>query len=256
VSVVGIIPARHASTRFPGKALVTLQGKPMVQWVHEGASTAQLLDELLVATDDLRIRDCVEAFGGRALMTSPHHASGTDRLAEVAAGLSADVVVNVQGDEPLVAGEAIDALVRVLLDNPDDEMATLASPLRSVEDYLDPSVVKVVTDEDGRALYFSRCPVPYPRADPASLPSCAMRHVGLYAYRRSFLLDLASWPPSPLERCESLEQLRALEHGATIRVAMTEHESLAVDTPADVSRVEARLRILARTAANTGEKEG
>jgi 3-deoxy-manno-octulosonate cytidylyltransferase (CMP-KDO synthetase) len=206
----------------------------------------------VVATDDARIRACVEGFGGRVIMTSAHHASGTDRVAEAAAAMPHDVVVNVQGDEPLIEGETIDRLVQCLLDHPEDEMATLATSLSGAQEYRDPSVVKVVRSLDGRALYFSRSPVPFLRGGSGEPPEVAFKHVGLYAYRRRFLVDMASWPPSPLELCESLEQLRALEHGATIRVELKPRSTLAVDTPEDVARVEHALRTTCTTTPALG----
>jgi 3-deoxy-manno-octulosonate cytidylyltransferase (CMP-KDO synthetase) len=243
VTVLGIIPARHASTRFPGKPLVVLAGKPMIQWVHERARAAASLDELVVATDDERIRRCVEGFGGRVVMTSPSCATGTDRAAEVARAHDADVVVNIQGDEPLLRPQAIDACVQALAAAPDVQIATVAAPLLDEGSWLDPSVVKVVMDAKGRALYFSRAPIPWQR-DAPGVPRLARRHVGLYAFRRTFLSVFAAWPKAPLEECEGLEQLRALHHGVAIVVATADHEALAVDVPGDVPAVEARLRAL------------
>ena len=228
----------------------------MIRWVHEAVSRCRTVDEVRVATDDARIRECVEGFGGRVAMTSPHHASGTDRVAEAASDLGPqDVVVNVQGDEPLVEPGAIDEVVRALLDDPHADLATLATPLTEPAAFGDPSVVKVVRDGQGRALYFSRAPIPWPRASgaarwtgaeaphpPPPHPDGALRHLGLYAYRTGFLRRFCAWGPSPLERLEALEQLRALEHGARIRVALTHHAPLAIDTPADVPAVVARLR--------------
>jgi 3-deoxy-manno-octulosonate cytidylyltransferase (CMP-KDO synthetase) len=246
VRAIGIIPARHASTRFPGKPLALICGRPMIQWVHERVTMARSLSDVLVATDDERIRACVQGFGGKAVLTASRHESGTDRLAEVAAGLDVDVVVNVQGDEPLIAPDAVDAVTQALADDASADMATLAGPLTAPNAYRDPSVVKVVTDASGRALYFSRAPIPWDRAasDTSAPPTLARRHVGVYAYRRAFLLEFQQWPVSELERCEGLEQLRALEHGARIRVCHTEHEPLSVDTPSDVAAVEQRLRAL------------
>ena len=244
VTVLGIIPARHASTRFPGKPLVVLAGKPMIQWVHERASAAASLDEVVVATDDERIRRCVEGFGGRVVMTSPSCATGTDRAAEVARAHDAKVIVNIQGDEPLLRPEAIDACVAALEAAPDAPMATLATPLLDEAAWLDASVVKVVVDAAGRALYFSRAPIPWQRDVSPGVPRLARRHVGLYAYRSSFLAEFAAWPRAPLEECEGLEQLRALHHGVAITVAIADHDALAVDVPGDVPAVEARLRAL------------
>jgi 3-deoxy-manno-octulosonate cytidylyltransferase (CMP-KDO synthetase) len=227
----------------------------MIRWVHEGVSRCRTLDEVRVATDDERIRACVEGFGGLVAMTAPHHPTGTDRLAEAAADLPEDaVVVNVQGDEPLVEPEAVDEVVRALLGDPEAEMATLATALTDAAAFSDPSVVKVVRDARGRALYFSRAPIPWPRATAAPAgaggvpragpppPEGALRHLGLYAHRTGFLRRFCAWGPSPLERLEGLEQLRALEHGARVRVALTDHASLSIDTPGDVAAVVARLR--------------
>lgn len=240
MDIVAIIPARFASTRLPGKPLVDICGRPLVQHVFERARQARRPGRVLVATDDPRIVSAVRAFGGEVVLTSPHHRSGTDRLAEAAARLDAEVVVNVQGDEPFLDPGGIDAAVDPLLDDPSLEMATLASPLRSAEDLLSPAVVKVVVDGRGDALYFSRSPIPAVRGqDPgeAVRRGLALRHVGLYVYRRRTLLRLASLPPSPLEEAEALEQLRALHHGIRLRVVVREVEpGPAVDTPEDLER--------------------
>ena len=203
------------------------------------------LRAVLVATDDERIRAAVEAFGGTAVMTSAAHPSGTDRLAEVAAFLRDDVIVNVQGDEPLIAPDAIAAALGRVLDDPSEEMATLARPIEDVETFADPHVVKVVAGADGRALYFSRAPVPWTRvAADGFTPGLPLQHIGLYVYRRDVLLRLAALPPSPLERSESLEQLRALEHGIRISVVATPHESIGVDTPEDLERIRRAFPVL------------
>lgn len=244
---LGVIPARHGSTRFPGKPLAPILGRPMVQWVHERASRAIELDEVVVATDDERVAACVRGFGGRVVMTSPDHASGTDRVAEVARGIEAASYVNIQGDEPLIDPDAIDIAVRALLADDSADWSTLAAPLLAAGELADPSVVKVVTDERGRALYFSRAPIPWDRSrggEGGAPPRLGRRHVGLYALRRKALADFTAWGPSPLELCESLEQLRALEHGARIVVAEIPGITLAVDHPRDVPAVEARLRAL------------
>jgi 3-deoxy-manno-octulosonate cytidylyltransferase (CMP-KDO synthetase) len=257
LAIVAIIPARFASTRLPGKPLSDLHGKPLIQRVHERVRAARSLDRVLVATDDERIAAAVRGFGGEAVMTSPHHPSGTDRLAEAARTTEASLVVNVQGDEPLLDPAGIDAAVRALLDDPGLPIATLSLPLRDALEMLNPSVVKVVTDAAGYALYFSRSPIPHVRghADPraaaaaALLAGIARKHVGLYAYRRAALERFASLPPSPLEQAEGLEQLRALHHGIRMRVVpMSGDGAPAVDTPEDLERVRA---ILARE----GERE-
>jgi len=246
--VVGIIPARYAATRLDGKALLDIAGKPMIQHVYERARLATTLDDVLVATDDQRIVAAVEAFGGRAVMTSPTHRSGTDRVAEVARSLSCDVVVNIQGDEPLVDPEAIDAAVRPLLTDADIRMSTLATPVGDRQEYEDPAAVQVVVDKQGFALYFSRAPIPYLRVDGGESPFGAevrhpgsglrpRRHVGLYVYRRETLLWLAGLPPSPLEMTEGLEQLRALENGCRIMVVECDYSPIGVDTPADLAHI-------------------
>lgn len=248
--IVGIIPARYASSRFPGKALAELEGKPMVQHVVERASRAALLDQVVVATDDARIADAVRAFGGTVCMTSPEHPSGTDRIAEVARGMACDLVVNIQGDEPLIEAAVIDLAAEPLAEDPVIAMGTLARPM-GVAEAADPSKVKVVLDRQGFALYFSRSPIPYIRdgaPPPAECPY--LLHMGLYVYRRETLLQLAALPPTPLEERERLEQLRALEHGVRIRVVLTEHQSFGVDTPADLERVR---RMLQRETMTNGK---
>jgi 3-deoxy-manno-octulosonate cytidylyltransferase (CMP-KDO synthetase) len=235
--IVGVIPSRYASSRFPGKALADLCGKPMVQHVVERVSRAALLDEVLVATDDRRILEAVQSFGGKACMTSPTHPSGTDRIAEVVRDLPCDLVVNIQGDEPLLEPAVIDKAVKPLAEDASIPMGTVARPMGSAE-AADPSKVKVVLDRQGFALYFSRSRIPFVRDD--VLPGGEqpyLLHMGLYVYRRETLLRLAALPPTPLEERERLEQLRALEHGIRIRVVITEHESFGVDTPADLARV-------------------
>jgi 3-deoxy-manno-octulosonate cytidylyltransferase (CMP-KDO synthetase) len=235
--IVGIIPARYASSRFPGKALAELAGKPMVRHVVERSAQARLLDEVLVATDDQRIADAVRGFGGHVRMTSPAHPSGTDRIAEVVRDLPCDLVVNIQGDEPLIEPSVIDAAVAPLAEDAGIEMGTLARPM-GLEEAADPSRVKVVVDRRGFALYFSRSRIPYIReAAPPPAERPYLLHLGLYVYRRDTLLRLAALAPTPLEGQERLEQLRALEHGIRIRVVITEHQSFGVDTPADLERV-------------------
>jgi len=257
LAIVAIIPARFASTRLPGKPLSDIHGKPMIQHVYERASRARCLDLVLVATDDERIASAVHAFGGEVVMTSPRHASGTDRLAEAVGGTDATIVVNVQGDEPLVDPSSIDAAVAALRDEPDAPMATLSRPLTDVGEMMSPAVVKVVVDARGDALYFSRSPIPYLRtadggpieaARAAVARGIARKHVGLYVYRREALLRFASLPPSPLEQAEGLEQLRALHHGMRIRVAPlpATADAVAVDTPEDLERVRALLAVAPR----------
>ena len=219
----------------------------MIEHVYRRATAARNVDAVIVATDDARIADAVRAFGGNVRLTRPDHPTGTDRLAEVAASLDCDLVVNVQGDEPLIDASAIDAAIDPFLDDPRLQMSTVCTRISSEDGdaFDDPNVVKVVTDRRGFALYFSRSPVPYRRGvqDSAAGP---FKHLGLYVYRREFLMQIAGLEPTPLERCESLEQLRALEHGFDIRVIETRHDSIGVDTPQDLDRVRRLLTVDAR----------
>lgn len=242
--IVGVIPARYGSTRLPGKALKLIFGKPMIQRVYERALLAHRLNSVCVATDDERIAQVVESFGGQAVMTSPDHPSGTDRLAEATRAMDADIVVNIQGDQPFLDPVMIDEAAQPLLDDPALPMATLMHPVHRPEDLQDPSVVKVVVDLAGNALYFSRSLIPYPRQQ---VPHTVQEHVGLYVYRREFLQKLAQLPPTPLEQVESLEQLRVLEHGFRLRVIETQcrdhgFSGFSVDTEQDLTRAEAMLR--------------
>jgi 3-deoxy-manno-octulosonate cytidylyltransferase (CMP-KDO synthetase) len=240
IKTLGVIPARYASSRFPGKPLADIFGKPMVQWVYERALQAKTLDAVVVATDDTRIADAVEGFGGRVVMTAADHPSGTDRCAEVARRAEyagCEIIVNVQGDEPGVEPATIDALVYRLLEDPALDIATTAVPLLDAALVHDPHVVKVVGSLQGRALYFSRSAIPYVRREvPERWPFVAayLRHLGMYAYRRQALLKVASLAASPLEQAESLEQLRWLENGLSIGLAVVDRASPAVDTPADL----------------------
>jgi 3-deoxy-manno-octulosonate cytidylyltransferase (CMP-KDO synthetase) len=242
--VVGIIPSRFASTRLPGKALCPILGKPMVQRVYERCCQAHLLSSVCVATDDIRIVRAIEACGGRAVMTSPDHASGTDRLAEAVQNLEADIVVNIQGDQPFIDPAMIDEVVGPMIEDPALPMATLMHPISNPEDLSDPSVVKVVVDLSGFALYFSRSLVPFPHKP---VVHQVFEHVGLYVYRRDFLLKFASLAPTLLEQVESLEQLRVLEHGFKIKVVESKcadhtFSGFSVDTLEDLERAEAMLR--------------
>ena len=241
MKVLGVIPARYGSVRFPGKALARLNGAPMVELVWRRAKAAKRLEKLVVATDDRRILDAVKSFGGEAVMTTPETASGTDRVWEVAKGSSAQIIVNIQGDEPLVKPEMVDQLVEALLQDPKAQMATLRFPMRTPEGYHRPNIVKVVTDMDGWALYFSRSPIPACKAAD-SLPSVWYKHLGLYAYRREILEQFVRWPISTLEMTEGLEQLRALEHGVQIKVVDSVGDSMGVDTPEDLEQVEKVLK--------------
>jgi len=259
---LGVIPARYASVRFPGKVLASLAGKPLLEHVWRRVVRARRLDEVVVATDDERIAGVCRRFGAEVRMTSAAHASGTDRVAEVAAGGSFDVVVNVQGDEPFVTPTSIDRLVATFDATPAPEMATLVEPFEDVEDVFDPNHAKVVSTRDGRALYFSRAPIPYHRGAQTRLfedfrTALAGRpgglagywkHQGIYAYRPDVLRELTRMEPSPLERDEGLEQLRALQAGWTIRLVESDFRSVTVDTPADLDRAAA---VLALTEASS-----
>lgn len=240
--VIAVIPARYASTRFPGKPLADIHGRPMIQWVYERTAQAHGVDQVIVATDDERIAAVVKNFGGEVAMTRSDHPTGTDRLAEVAGRIEADLVVNVQGDEPLIDPRMIEMAVAPLRSDSSIPMGTLKSRIGSLEEYLNPNVVKVVTDREGYALYFSRAPIPHPRDFFGQLAErfaglVAYKHIGLYVYRREFLLSYPLLPPTPLERLEQLEQLRALEYGHRLRVVETDLVSVGVDTPADLDRV-------------------
>jgi 3-deoxy-manno-octulosonate cytidylyltransferase (CMP-KDO synthetase) len=236
--VVGIIPARYDSKRLPGKPLVLIHDRPMIQHVYQRASEATTLQQLVVATDDPRIQKAVAQFGGEVLMTSGEHLSGTDRVAEAARQLVLKddaIVVNIQGDEPLLKAEMIDSLVQNLQENGDVPMATLACPGTDKNDLADPGVVKVVLDAKGRALYFSRSPIPAVRDK--SSPPPYYKHLGFYGYRNGFLQEFTKLSPGVLEKLEKLEQLRALEHGFSISVVITPFDSISVDTPEDLTRV-------------------
>lgn len=234
MKVLCVIPARYASTRLPGKPLKDIAGKPMVVRVYERASLASLVDETLVATDDERIKSAVEAAGGKAMLTRADHATGTDRLAEVAEAYpEIDLIVNVQGDEPLIEPGLIDELAVLFKDDPALAMATVKTEMKDAEEQKNPNNVKVVCDKEGYALYFSRSLMPYPRKS-----GCPVyKHIGIYAYRRDFLLNYARMEPTPLEQAESLEQLRALENGYRIKVVETHASFVGVDTAEDLERV-------------------
>lgn len=240
--VVVVIPSRYAATRLPGKPLVNLAGKPMVQRVYEQAKLAQTVHRVLVATDDQRIVDAVLAFGGEARMTRSDHRTGTERIAEVAAHEAGDVFVNVQGDEPLIDPVAVDTAVAALLEDPPAQIATVATPIRHVPDIMDPNVVKTVLDFDSNALYFSRAPIPWVRDTPQKVHVKYWKHLGLYVFQRDALLEYPTLPQGELEKIEQLEQLRWLENGWKIRVAEVEHDAVSVDAPEDVTRVEKLLQ--------------
>ena len=231
---IAVIPARYASTRLPGKALIDIAGRPMIEHVYRQAARAASLAEVWVATDDDRIAEAVRSFGGNVAMTRADHPSGTDRIAEAAAGLQADIIVNVQGDEPMLDPGEIDAVVAPFADDPHLLMSTAAVLITRPEDVADPAAVKVVMDQSGFALYFSRLPIPLYRSDP---DGAHYKHLGLYAYRKDFLLRYATLAPTPLEQAERLEQLRVLENGYRIKVVIVRHDAIGVDTPEDLERV-------------------
>ena len=235
---IGVIPARYGSTRFPGKPLANILGKPMIQHVWERASRAKTLEKVIIATDDERILKKAKEFGAEAVLTSPSLSSGTERVAEAAKDLEVDIVANVQGDEPLIEPQAIDEAIKSLINNPKIPMATLAYRMIKKKEIEDPNVVKVVFDKDNFALYFSRSPIPFSK----EYRSPFYKHLGLYIYRKEFLLKLAKMDPSSLEKIEGLEQLRVLENDYRIKVVETEYDSVGVDTPEDLERVKALLQ--------------
>jgi len=241
IDVVAIIPARYESNRFPGKPLAKIAGKPMIQHVVERAKNVEMLSRVIVATDDQRIAECVETFGGEYVMTRKDHVSGSDRLAEAAelVGISEhDVVVNIQGDQPLFPKEVVEQVAQPLLDDPALPMSTLIYKIVRPEEIGDPNHVKTVFDRDNNALYFSRSPIPFQRNPEERVPPTYYKHLGFYAYRKGFLLTFVALPEGEWERFEKLEQLRALEYGYKIRVTLTEHDSIEVDRPEDLLRVE------------------
>ncbi len=238
VSVIAVIPARYGSSRLPGKALADVSGVPMVVRVWRQASKAKFLTRVIVATDDERIASVVREAGGVAEMTAGTHQSGTDRIAEAARRIPADIYLNVQGDLPFIAPEDLDALATPMRADSSIQMGTLATPIVDAAEWNNPNVVKVVCDDRGDALYFSRSSIPHWR-DGGVVPSCALRHIGVYGYRRDFLFEFASWPPGRLEQIEKLEQLRVMERGYRIRVVNSVAPSLEVDTPDDLARANA-----------------
>jgi 3-deoxy-manno-octulosonate cytidylyltransferase (CMP-KDO synthetase) len=242
VKVVVVIPARYASTRLPGKPLVLLAGKTMIQRVYERAKLAARVDRVIVATDDERIMKAVEGFGGEARMTRSDHRTGTERVAEVAAHEEGEVFVNVQGDEPLLDPTAVDTAVASLLEEPMSSISTVATTIKTPADIMDPNVVKTVLDFDDNALYFSRAPIPWVRDTTSKIQVRHLKHLGLYVFQRDALLEYPTLPKGELERIEQLEQLRWLENGWKIRVAEVEHDAVSVDVPEDVARVEKLLQ--------------
>jgi 3-deoxy-manno-octulosonate cytidylyltransferase (CMP-KDO synthetase) len=230
---VGIIPARYGSRRYPGKLLVSLQGRSVLEWVYRRAETAETLDDLLVATDDKRIQEAVFAFGGKAVLTSPRHRTGTERVAAASRKIKAEVVVNIQGDEPFIRGVMIDQLVEELLEEPQLVAVTLATRIKRHAELTDPNTVKTVMDREGFAFYFSRSPIPYHQSG-SKVKS--YKHIGLYGYRKSFLSILSALPRGELEKLEKLEQLRILENGYKIKVLKTKWDTIGIDTPADLKK--------------------
>jgi 3-deoxy-manno-octulosonate cytidylyltransferase (CMP-KDO synthetase) len=243
MKVLGVIPARYASTRFEGKALADIMGKPMIQHVYERAIKAKTLDSVMVATDDQRIFDAVKNFGGEVAITKKHP-TGTDRVAEIAGRSDAEMLVNVQGDEPLIEPAMIDEAVEPLLENEKIDLGTLVHRIRSEEEYINPNVVKVVVDRAGFAMYFSRAPIPHIKSEGWKRDVITYRHVGLYVFRKHALLSFAHTPPAPFETLEGLEQLRFLENGYRMKVVETNYKSIGVDTPDDLEKVREIMRNL------------
>lgn len=239
---VVVIPARYASTRLPGKPLLHIGGKPLLQWVYERARKSRLAHDVLIATDDERIRKASRAFGAEAIMTDPTLPSGTDRVFAAIHDREGDLIINLQGDEPFIEASIIDQLFSAMEDGV-AEMATLCCPLTDEREYLDPNTVKVVIDHTGLALYFSRSPIPFFRTPKSELrtPNSSYKHIGIYGFTRSFLQQFVSMQKSPLEETESLEQLRVLENGFRIKVIITEYDGLGIDTPEDLERARALL---------------
>lgn len=250
MKALGVIPARYGSSRFPGKPLVPLLGKTMVEWVYRRALRVRGLDRVLVATDDDRIAAAVHAFGGEAIMTPRSCPTGTDRIWHAVRDIPCDVVVNLQGDEPALDPAGVEALLALMGSDPDLPMGTAVAPLDGPERLANLNIVKVVMAPDGTCLYFSRSPIPHFREHPADIHP--WRHIGLYGYRKSFLERFTAWGPTPLERAECLEQLRALEHGARIRAVVVQAPACAVDVPEDVPRAEEALRELDGGIGDTG----
>lgn len=241
-NVLAIIPARYGSIRLPGKPLASIAGKPMIQHVVERVRQAQLIRSTLVATDDERIKKAVEEFGGQAILTRHDHRTGTDRVAEVAAHVEAEIYVNIQGDEPLIDPGTIDAVVAAMLEEDSIQIATPCTAITQANEIMDPNIVKVVRDFDGNGLYFSRAPIPWVRDTKTTVDARHWKHIGLYAFRRDALLEFPTLPPGELEPIEQLEQLRWLENGFRIRVVETDYDAVSVDVPADIERVEKILR--------------
>jgi 3-deoxy-D-manno-octulosonate cytidylyltransferase len=250
-SVLVVIPARYASTRFPGKPLAPISGKPMIQHVVEHARLATLPSRIIVATEDPRIKSAVEAFGAEAISTRPDHRTGTDRIAEVATHIQADIYINVQGDEPLIDPGAIDAVAAAMLEDDSVQLATPCAAITVPGEIMDPNIVKVVQDFDGQALYFSRAPIPWVRDTGDRVAAKHWKHIGLYGYRRDALLEFPTLPPGELERIEQLEQLRWLENGFHIHMVETTYNAVSVDVPADIQKVEKLIQSRARSTSQS-----
>lgn len=242
LKIIGVIPARYASTRFPGKPLALLQGKPMIQWVIETAKTSEILSEIYVATDDQKIADVAKKVGARVAMTDPNCATGTDRIFQATEKMDFDVVINIQGDEPLIQKSNIDLLAKAFLENDKIDMATLAHSLKE-EDLLNKNAVKVIINKNSEAIYFSRFPIPFSRecCPQDQFPTSVQKHIGLYGYTKKFLKEFCMTLPADIEKFESLEQLRALDLGAKIKVISVEKPTYGVDTPEDLQKLEGML---------------
>ena len=239
--VLVVIPARYASVRFPGKPLAEIAGKPMIQHVVERVREAERQPRIVVATEDARILEAAKAFGAEAILTRADHKTGTDRVAEVATHIQADIYINVQGDEPLIDPGTLDGVIEVMAEDGEIQLATPCTAITRQQDIMDPNVVKAVLDFDGNALYFSRAPIPWVRDTGSSVAARHTKHIGLYGYRREALLEFPTLPPGELERVEQLEQLRWLENGFKIRVVESDYDAIAVDVPGDIEKVEKRL---------------
>src|SRR6202167_3808642 len=250
-SVLLVVPARYASVRFPGKPLAQIAGRPMIEHGVERLREAGSASRIVVATEDQRIKHAVASSGGEAIMTGADHRTGTDRVAEVAVHIPADIYVNVQGDEPLIDSATVDAVVQALSDDDAMQIATPCSPITKPNDIMDPNVVKVVRDFDGNALYFSRAPIPWVRDTGAKVAAEHWKHIGLYGYRREALLEFPTLPPGELERIEQLEQLRWLENGFHMHVVETMYNAVSVDVPADIQRVEKLLQSRAKASTQS-----
>ena len=250
-SVLVVIPARYASIRFPGKPLAPISGKPMIQHVVEHVRLATLPSRIIVATEDPRIKSAVEAFGAESILTRPDHRTGTDRIAEVATHIPADIYINVQGDEPLIDPGTIDAVAAAMLEDHSIQLATPCAAITVPDEIMDPNIVKVVQDFDAQALYFSRAPIPWVRDTGDRVAAKHWKHIGLYGYRRDTLLEFPTLPPGELERIEQLEQLRWLENGFHMHVVETMYNAVSVDVPADIQKIERLLQSRAKTSAQS-----